>query len=175
MKRKINWRTLKFIPVGGDESQAICFKDEGFMHLCSKRRDANGWDGYAIHDTKGMYAKYGNNNIDIDWSDFRPALMKFYRNAPPEKPSMFSGKRYPPQTTIDIRKRLLAAAMREYISPQQLAHDMLEWLSRGREEDTRDFLVTLLHSVGWLQELPQPPAAASPMPLQPSDGVSENQ
>ena len=38
MKRKMSWRSLKFIPTGGDESQAICRKDKGFMHLCEQFR-----------------------------------------------------------------------------------------------------------------------------------------
>ena len=39
MKRKMNWRNLKFLPAGGDESQAITRKDKGFMHLCELLRD----------------------------------------------------------------------------------------------------------------------------------------
>jgi hypothetical protein len=62
---------------------------------------------------------------------------------------MFHGELFPPEHSVQMRKRLLAAACREYISPQSLANDLLEWLARGREEDLRQFLLTLLSRVGW--------------------------
>jgi hypothetical protein len=161
MKRKISWRTLKFIPVGGDESQAITFKSKGFMHVCEQFRYGDKFSDYTIWDTKGMFTKHGNNNVDIDWSDFRKALIKFQLQSPPEKPSVFHGEWFPPQHTIDMRKRLLAAVCREYISPQSLAEDLLVWLAKGREEDTRVFLLTLLHGVGWQKPTSDDPESAA--------------
>ncbi len=158
MKRKMSWRSLKYVPIGGDDSQAITRKDKGFMHLCEQYRyDPGKLTGYSIQDTKGMFAKYGYNNVDVSWTDFRQALINYSLKQQPEKPSLFQGEWYPPQHTIDMRKRLLAAVLREYISPRSLAEDLLEWLWRGREEDIRKFMMTLLHGVGWLQ---QPPTTA---------------
>ena len=167
MQRKMSWRSLKFIPEGGDESQAITRKSKGFMHLCEiYRYHPEKFSGYTIHDTKGMFVRYGPNNVDVRWSDFRQALIRYEMNAPPEKPSMFRGEWYPPEHTIRMRKRVLAAVMREYISPQALAEDVLEWLWRGRDEDTRKFVVTLMHRVGWLRETPTTLEAAQTTPVQ---------
>jgi hypothetical protein len=171
MKRKMSWRSLKFIPAGGDESQAITRKDKGFMHLCELwRYYPERFRGYSIHDTKGMFQKYGPNNVDVSWSDFRLALVKFQMKSPPEKPSVFCGEYFPPDHTIRMRKRLLAAALREYISAQCLAEDLLEWLSIGREDDIRKFMLTLLHGVGWLKEPPRTPDAATAKPIDPPKG-----
>src|SRR4051812_25297528 len=98
MKRKMSWRSLKFIPSGGDESQAITRKDKGFMHLCELYRyHPEKFTGWALHDTKGLFAKYGYNNVDVTWSDFRLALTKFQMKFPPEKPSVFFGEYFPPE------------------------------------------------------------------------------
>jgi len=148
MKRKISWRILKFIPVGGDESQAITTKQKGFMHLCEQYGDGE-LRGYTIHDTKGMFAKYGYNNLNIDWSDFRKAFIKASMSAPPEKPSVFQGQWFPPDHAIDMRKRLLAAVCREYISPDALAADLIDWMKRGKTEEIGSFIATLVHAVGW--------------------------
>jgi hypothetical protein len=115
MKHKMSWRSLKFIPVGGDESQAITRKHKGFMHLCE--------------------------------------LFRYH----PEKFTEW----YPPDHTIRMRKRLLAAALREYISPSSLAEDVLEWLFQGREEDIRSFAIHVLNGVGWLHERPRTPEEAA--------------
>jgi hypothetical protein len=40
-------------------------------------------------------------------------------------------------------------------------------MSRGREDDIRRFVVTLMHGVGWLQEPPRSVEAASTQPIQP--------
>lgn len=168
MKRKMSWRSLKFIPFGGDETQAITRKDKRFMHLCELcRYYPERFTGWAIHDTKGMFAKYGPNNVDVSWSDFRLALTKFQMKSPPQKPSVFCGEYFPPEHTIRMRKRLLADALREYITPQCLAEDILEWLSQGKEDDIRKFVITVLHGVGWLKEPPRTAEAASAMPIQP--------
>lgn len=167
MNRKMSWRSLKFIPTGGDESQAIIRKDKGFMHLCEVYRyHIERFSGYTIHDTKGMFAKYGRNNVDVSWSDFRQALNKFSMNAPPEKPSMFQGEWCPPEHAIHMRRRLLAAVMREYISPESLAEDVLEWIWRGREDDVRKFVATLMHRIGWLRDTPKTLEAAQTSPIQ---------
>jgi hypothetical protein len=46
--------------------------------------------------------------------------------SPPEKPSVFQGEYFPPDHSIRLRKRLLAAAQREYISAESLAEDLLD-------------------------------------------------
>lgn len=167
MKRKMSWRSLKFVPIGGDDTQAITRKRKGFMHLCELcRYEPEKFTGYTVHDTKGMFAKYGPNNVDVSWSDFRIALAKYTMQQQPEKPSVFQGRWYPPEHTIEMRKRLLAAVLREYISPSSLAEDLLEWLWRGREEDMRTFMSTLLHGVGWLQDPPKTSDAASTKPVE---------
>jgi len=148
MKRKISWRILKFIPEGGDESQAFTIKQKGFMHLCEQFGDGK-LRGYTIHDTKGMFAKYGYNNLNIDWSDFRKAFIKASLAAPPEKPSVLQGQWFPPEHSIEMRRRLLAGVCREYISPDSLAADLLDWMKRGRAEDIGSFVSTLVHAVGW--------------------------
>jgi hypothetical protein len=66
-----------------------------------------------------------------------------------------------------MRRRLLAAALREYTSAEFLAGDILEWLSRGKEDDIRRFTIKLLHGVGWLKEPPRTVEAASAKPIQP--------
>lgn len=171
MKRKMSWRSLKFIPTGGDESQAITRKDKGFMHLCELYRYyPEQFSGYTVHDTKGMFARYGYNNVDIRWSDFRQALTKCMMQAPPEKPSVFCGQWFPPDHSIQMRKRLLAAILREYISPQSLAEDLLEWMARGRDDDIRRFVTAILFGVGWLKEPPQTAETALAKPVQPPEG-----
>jgi hypothetical protein len=173
MKRKMSWRSLKFIPEGGDESQAITRKDKGFMHLCDLYRNhIHNFRGYGLDDTKGMFKKYGYNNVDINWSDFRKALIKFSMEAPPQKPSVFCGEKSPSDHNIRMRKRILAATLREYISPSCLAEDLLEWMSRGREEDIRKFMIHLLFGVGWLKEPPRTPEAASAKPIERPDGMT---
>lgn len=171
MKRKMSWRSLKFLPTGGDESQAITRKQKGFMHLCEVYRyHPEKFRGYSIHDTKGMFKKYGYSNVDVSWSDFRRALWKFSMKAPPEKPSMFCGEYFPPEHTIRMRKRLLASVLREYISSQSLAEDLLDWLTEGREDDLRKFAVTVLHGVGWLNNRPQSVEEAKEKPIQRPEG-----
>lgn len=171
MKRKISWRSLKFIPAGGDESQAITRKNKGFMYLCELYRyHPERFSGYSIHDTKGMFAKYGYNNVDEKWTDFLKALTKYKMKAPPEKPSVFCGEWCPPEHSIRLRKRYLAAVLREYISPSQLAEDLLEWLSRGREEDIRKFVIHILFGVGWLKDRPQTAEVAAAKPIQRPEG-----
>src|SRR4051812_19085512 len=96
-----------------------------------------------------MFAKYGHNNVDINWSDFRTALTKFQLKSPPEKPSVFHGEWFPPEHTINMRKRLLAAVCREYISAQSLAEDLLEWLAKGHEDDAHKF-VSAFARVEWM-------------------------
>ncbi|MFT3785515.1 MAG: hypothetical protein QM770_05045 [Tepidisphaeraceae bacterium] len=152
MKRKMSWRSLKFIPLGGDESQAIRRGQPGFMHLCEKYRYGSAFSGFTIHDTKGMFERYGHNNVDVSWSDFRLALIKYQMQSPPEKPSMFCGRPFPDENAIEMRKRLLAAFCREYIFASSLAEDLLEWLAVGKEEDIRSFILTLLSRVGWLEQ-----------------------
>ena len=174
MKRKMSWRSLKFVPTGGEESQAITRKEQGFMYLCELYRyHMERFSGYSVHDTKGMFVKYGHNNVDICWADFRQALVKFSMKAPPGKPSVFCGEYGPPDHTIRMRKRLLTAALREYISAQSLAEDLLEWLARGREGDIRRFAVTVLHGVGWLAAPPRTVEAAETKPIQrpPEGGI----
>jgi len=80
---------------------------------------------------------------------------------------VFQGEWYPSEQTIRMRKRLLAATLREYISAQCLAEDILEWLARGKEEDVRRFVVTILYGTGWLKQIPQTPEAATTQPIQP--------
>lgn len=167
MKRKVKWRWLKFIPIGGDESQAITLKDKGFMHLCERFRDHGDTAGYGIHDTKDWFKKYDRQMV-IDWSDFRPALVKYTLSQPPEKPSVFQGEWNPSDHSERLRKRVLAAVLREYMSPEDLAADLLAWMSRGREDDLRYFLMHLMHGVGWLTEPPRTPEAASTKPIVPN-------
>ncbi len=102
--------------------------------------------------------------------DFRLALAKYSMKAPPEKPSVFQGEWCPPEHTIRMRKRHLAAVLREYISPQCLAEDLLEWMERGKEEDIRRFVISILFGVGWLKEPPRTPEAASDKPIDPPEG-----
>jgi hypothetical protein len=169
-KRKVSWRTLKFIPAGGDPSQAVCPKNKGWMHLCRAFRDMDGFSGYSIHDTRGVLEKLGFNNVNIDWSDFRLAWVKATMEAPPEKPSVFCGEWFPSEHSVAMRRRLLAAAMREYISAQCLAEDVLVWLSHGREDDTRRFVISILHGVGWLREPPRTDQEASAKPIVKPEG-----
>jgi hypothetical protein len=143
----MNWRSLKFIPVGGDESQAITRKDTGFMSLCEQCRYGSSFPDYTIHDTKGMFAKYGHNNVDVSWSDFRTALVKHQMESPPKKPSVFHGEWFPPDHSINMRKRLLAAVCREYISASSLAEDLLEWLAKGNKDDVQEFLSAIFYGV----------------------------
>jgi hypothetical protein len=174
MMRKISWRSLKFIPEGGDESQAITRRDKGFMHLCELwRYEPTKLSGYQISDIHGMFAKYGYNNVTESWSDFREALSRYKMKKPPEKPSVFQGEWFPPEHTIRMRKRLLAAALREYISAESLAEDLLEWMARGKVEDIRRFVIAILCGVGWLKDIPQTPDAALAKPIQepPKDQV----
>jgi hypothetical protein len=143
----MSWRSLKFIPVGGDETQAITRRDPGFMSLCEEYRYGSSFPDYTIHDTKGMFAKYGYNNVDVSWSDFRTALIKHQMKSPPKKPSVFHGEYFPPDHTINMRKRLLAAVCREYISAGSLAEDLLEWLAKGNKDDAREFVSTIFSRV----------------------------
>jgi uncharacterized protein YfaA (DUF2138 family) len=85
--------------------------------------------------------------------------------APPEKPSVFWGEYFPPEHSIRMRKRLLAAVLKEYISAECLAEDILEWLWRGKEEDIRRFVVTLMHRIGWLKTVPKTVEAAQTTPI----------
>jgi len=171
MKRKMSWRSLRFIPAGGDESQAITRKHKGFMHLCKAYRyDIEHFSGYSVDDTKGMFEKYGYNNVDVSWSDFRLALAKYSMKSPPEKPSVFCGEGYGSEHSVRMRKRLLASVLREYTSAQLLANDILEWLARGKEDDIRRFAITILHGVGWLKERPTTIDAASVKPIERPEG-----
>jgi len=132
------------------------------MHLCEVYRYEPGkLKGYSVQDTKGMFNKHGRNNVDVSWSDFRQALIQYTMKQPPEKPSMFHGEWYPPQHTIDMRKRLLAAILRDHVSPESLAEDLLEWRWRGRDEDIRKFIITLLHGVSWRRDPPKTSEAAT--------------
>ena len=67
MKRKIKWRTLKFIPIGGDDSQVITIKSKGFMKLWDRYRDGCSVPGYSTWDMKGMCDRYGWNNLTSRW------------------------------------------------------------------------------------------------------------
>jgi hypothetical protein len=69
-----------------------------------------------------------------------------------------------------MRRRLLASVMREYISPHSLAEDLLEWLSKGKDEEIRTFLIVLLHGVGWLKEPPKTADAAATKPIKRPEG-----
>ena len=65
MKRKISWRSLKFIPIGGGGSQAITRKRKGFMHLCELYRSTpEKFVWYTVSDVHGIFAKYGYNNVN---------------------------------------------------------------------------------------------------------------
>jgi hypothetical protein len=75
------------------------------MSLCEEYRYGSSFPDYTIHDTKGMFAKYGHNNVDVSWSDFRKALIKHQLQSPPGKPSVFHGEWFPPDHTIKMRKR----------------------------------------------------------------------
>jgi hypothetical protein len=170
MRQKIKWRTLKFIPDGGDESQAICFRDEGFMSLCERLREGQSIGDYKIRDTKGILGTA--RSIEYDWSGFKEALQKAIEKTPLPKPSAFRGRW---QQTIEaqaVRKRLLEAALREYDAPYTLALDLLGWLSSGRPEDTRDFLMTLLRAAGWVKESGTSQSVAPKPSSSKSDGPS---
>ena len=129
----MSWRSLKFVPVGGDDSQAITRKDKGFMHLCEVYRyEPEKFSGYRVHDIHGMFDKHGHNNVDVSWSDFGQALIKYTMKQPPEKPSVFQGKWYPPEHTIEIRKRLLAALLRKYVYRQDRS-PKISWSGYGAD------------------------------------------
>ena len=65
-RRKTSWRSLKFIPVGGDASHVVTRKDKGFMHLCGLYHcRPEKFFGYALHDSKGKFAKCGHNNAGL--------------------------------------------------------------------------------------------------------------
>ena len=100
---------------------------------------------------------------------FRQALITYSMKQPPEKPSVFCGEWYPPGPAIRMRKRLLAGVLREYISAQSLAEDMLELLWQGREDDIRRFALTILHGVGWFEK-PKTPEEAETKPLKRPEG-----
>ncbi len=87
-------------------------------------------------------------------------------NAAPEKPTVFWGQHFPPDYTIRMRKRLLAAVLKEYISAESLAEDILEWLWRGKAADIRRFVLTLMHRIGWLKTVPKTVEAAEATPIQ---------
>lgn len=171
MKRTMSWRSLKFIPDGGDESHAITQKDEGFMHLCEVfRYHPERFTGYAIHDTKGMFAKYGHNNVDVRWSDFRQALVKYSMEGQPKEPTVFCGEPFSYELAGHMRKRLLATALREYGGPEYFAQDLLKLMLRGRKDDIRKFVIHLLFGLGWLEKPPRTAEAASQMPIDPPEG-----
>jgi len=44
---------------------------------------------YTVSDVHGIFAKYGYNNVNENWWDFREALMRHTMKAPPEESSMF--------------------------------------------------------------------------------------
>lgn len=162
-----NWRTLIFTPEGGDPSQAIRFRDKGFMHLCEQLCDGK-LKGYTVDDTKGIMRQ--QHCLAIKWTDFRKAFYKYRDRLPAEKPSVFQGEYYPPEHSIKLRKRLLAAALREYITPDSLAKDLLDWMSVGREEDIRTFVLAIMYGVGWLKDTPRTIEAASTKPIQRTTG-----
>ncbi len=83
---------------------------------------------------------------------------------------MFRGVWYPPEQSIEMRNRLLAAAMREYISPESPAEGVLAWPSNGREKESRNFMITLLHGVDWLREPPRRAEAAAAKPIVKPEG-----
>ena len=163
------WRTLIFTPEGGDPSQSIRFRGKGFMYLCEQLCDGKPPSGYCIDDTNGIIRQ--ESCLSIKWTDFRAAFYKYRARQPVGKPSVFQGEYYPPEHSIRLRKRMLAAALREYIGPTSLAQDLIEWMSRGRDEDIRRFVTQLLFEVGWLKPPPRTPDEAASKPIERPKGM----
>ena len=129
-KRKMSWRSLKFISTGGEESHAITRKDKGFMHLCEVYRyQPEQIAGYTVHDTKGMFTQVrlqtlmSPGRIEWRWRNIR--CNSRCQRSPPA-----AWRDLPAGTHHRAAKATACGSDANYQHHHGVTEDVLEWLWR---------------------------------------------